>query len=72
VEVVYFILDDDLSTDPQIYQLLATKESASRQALNSALVRGMMKSTENGLDCRNGPSSYCAPDDPAVGLSIST
>jgi SWI/SNF-related matrix-associated actin-dependent regulator of chromatin subfamily A-like protein 1 len=46
VEVVYFILDDDLSTDPQIYQLLATKESASRQALNAAVVRGMTKSTE--------------------------
>jgi SWI/SNF-related matrix-associated actin-dependent regulator of chromatin subfamily A-like protein 1 len=39
VEVVYFILDDDLSTDAQIYRLLAAKESASRQALNAALVR---------------------------------
>ena len=43
VEVVYFILDDDLSTDRQIYQLLATKESASRQALNS-LVSSMSES----------------------------
>jgi SNF2 family DNA or RNA helicase len=46
VEVVYFILDDDLSTDRQIYQLLATKESTSRQALNAAVVRGMTTSTE--------------------------
>ena len=44
VEVVYFILDDDLSTDRQIYQLLATKESTSRQALNAAGVGGMTKS----------------------------
>ena len=38
VEVVYFILDDGLSTDPHIYQLLASKENISKQALDRALV----------------------------------
>jgi hypothetical protein len=46
VEVVYFILDDDLSTDPQIYQLLKTKQAVSRCALNAAVVSSMTKSTE--------------------------
>lgn len=44
VEVVYFVLDDDLSTDAQIYRMLATKESVSRQALNATLASGMTKS----------------------------
>lgn len=38
VEVVYFILDDHFSTDAQIHQSLASKESVSREALNEALV----------------------------------
>jgi hypothetical protein len=39
-----FVLDDDLSTDAQIYRLLATKESVSRQALNATLASGITKS----------------------------
>jgi SWI/SNF-related matrix-associated actin-dependent regulator of chromatin subfamily A-like protein 1 len=46
IDVAYFILDDDLSTDRQIYQLLKTKQSISTQALNAAVVRSMTKSTE--------------------------
>ena len=38
VEVVYFILDDGLSTDPHIYRLLTSKENISKQALDRALV----------------------------------
>jgi SWI/SNF-related matrix-associated actin-dependent regulator of chromatin subfamily A-like protein 1 len=38
VEVVYFILNDGLSTDLHIYQLLASKEYTSKQALDGALV----------------------------------
>ena len=47
VKVVHFILDDDLSTDRQIYQLLASKENISKQALDLALVSGMA----NPPDC---------------------
>ena len=38
LDVVYFILNDDQSTDRQIYQLLASKENSSKQALDKALV----------------------------------
>lgn len=46
VEVVYFILDDDFSTDPQIYRLLQSKDSFSRQALNAAVVSELTKSAD--------------------------
>jgi SNF2 family DNA or RNA helicase len=38
IQVVHFILDDGLSTDPYIYELLASKESISKRALDRALV----------------------------------
>jgi len=46
VQVVTFILDDDTATDRQIHRLLESKEIASRQALNSALVTGMTEGAE--------------------------
>ena len=46
VEVVYFILDDGLSTDVQIYRLLASKQDISRRTLNTALVSGMANMDE--------------------------
>jgi SWI/SNF-related matrix-associated actin-dependent regulator 1 of chromatin subfamily A len=46
VEVVYFILDDGLSTDPHIYQLLTSKQNISRRTLNAALVSGMANMDE--------------------------
>jgi hypothetical protein len=47
VKVVTFILDDDNATDRQIYRLLEVKETASRRALNSALVAGMTEAAEH-------------------------
>jgi SWI/SNF-related matrix-associated actin-dependent regulator 1 of chromatin subfamily A len=47
VKVVTFILDDDNETDRQIYRLLEVKETASRRALNSALVAGMTEAAEH-------------------------
>jgi SWI/SNF-related matrix-associated actin-dependent regulator 1 of chromatin subfamily A len=38
VTIVYFVLDDDISTDGQIYRLLEAKQVISRQALNRILV----------------------------------
>jgi SWI/SNF-related matrix-associated actin-dependent regulator of chromatin subfamily A-like protein 1 len=50
VEVVYFVLNDEVSTDPQICRLLETKENFSRQALKPALVRGMTESAVDSID----------------------
>lgn len=46
VKVVTFILDDDSATDRQIHRLLESKEIASRDALNSALITGMTEGAE--------------------------
>jgi SWI/SNF-related matrix-associated actin-dependent regulator of chromatin subfamily A-like protein 1 len=71
VEVVYFILGDDLSTDSQIYQLLATKESASRQALNSALVSDMSQSAALGIGAGSmtEADAYYALKSPSIGTA---
>jgi SWI/SNF-related matrix-associated actin-dependent regulator 1 of chromatin subfamily A len=50
VEVVYFILDDHFSTDPQICSLLESKERTSRQALNAALVHRLTQSEVGGAE----------------------